>query len=122
MRNASHFCKFIFIWLNAGSKLYEADMAVYLLAKSRLTSHAALERCFHAFCNIMSSHVPDCKEKCYLSGDIYEHDYWWVSQGKTMPLCLLHILDKEDTMYTDEAYNFLEFTNEEKYNIYVGWY
>ena len=41
----------------------QPDLHVYLLAKSHLTSQAALERCFHAFCNIMSSssHVPDCK-------------------------------------------------------------
>ena len=39
-------------------------MVVYLLEKSRLTYQQPLERCYHAFYNIMSDHVPDLKEKC----------------------------------------------------------
>merc|ERR1719270_2854762 len=111
--NSSRFGKFIRIWFNAGGKLSGADMVVYLLEKSRLTFQATLERCYHAFYNIMSDHVPDCKEKCFLSDDIY--DYWWVSQGKTT---VPSIDDKEDMMYADEAYDILGFTNEEKYNVY----
>merc|ERR1712227_1079775 len=111
--NSSRFGKFIRIWFNAGGKLSGADMVVYLLEKSRLTFQATLERCYHAFYNIMSDQVPDCKEKCFLSNDIY--DYWWVSQGKTT---VPSIDDKEDMMYADEAYDILGFTNEEKYNIY----
>merc|ERR1711937_575115 len=111
--NSSRFGKFIRIWFNAGGKLSGADMVVYLLEKSRLTFQAELERCYHAFYNIMSDQVPDCKEKCFLSNDIY--DYWWVSQGKTT---VPSIDDNEDMMYADEAYDILGFTNEEKYNIY----
>merc|ERR1712038_1778673 len=100
--NSSRFGKFIRIWFNQAGKLSGADMVVYLL-----------ERCYHAFYNIMSGQVPDRKEKAHLSNDIY--DYWWVSQGKvTVP----SIDDKEDMMYADEAYDILGFTNEEKYNIY----
>ena len=111
--NSSRFGKFIRIWFNAAGKLSGADMVVYLLEKSRLTFQAELERCYHAFYNIMSDQVPDLKEKALLSNDIY--DYWWVSQGKvTVP----SIDDKEDMMFADEAYNILGFTNEEKYNIY----
>merc|ERR1712012_1066919 len=90
-----------------------ADMVVYLLEKSRLTFQAELERCYHSFYNIMSDEVPDIKEKCHLSNDIY--DYWWVSQGKTT---VPSIDDKEDMMDADEAYDILGFTTEEKYNIY----
>merc|ERR1719385_305894 len=111
--NSSRFGKFIRIWFNQAGKLSGADMVVYLLEKSRLTFQAELERCYHAFYNIMSDQVPDLKEKAHLTNDIY--DYWWVSQGKvTVP----SIDDKEDMMYADEAYDILGFTNEEKYNIY----
>merc|ERR1719355_168928 len=111
--NSSRFGKFIRIWFNAGGKLSGADMVVYLLEKSRLTFQATLERCYHAFYNIMSDQVPDIKEKALLSDDIY--DYWWVSQGKTT---VDSIDDKEDMQFADEAYDILGFTNEEKYNIY----
>merc|ERR1712128_268399 len=111
--NSSRFGKFIRIWFNAGGKLSGADMVIYLLEKSRLTFQAELERCYHAFYNIMSDQVPDCKAKCLLSDDIY--DYWWVSQGKTT---VPSINDKEDMMYAHEAFDILGFSEEEKYNVY----
>jgi len=111
--NSSRFGKFIRIWFNQAGKLSGADMVVYLLEKSRLTFQAELERCYHSFYNLMSDQVPDLKEKCCLSNDIY--DYWWVSQGKTT---VESIDDKEDMMFADEAYDILGFSNEEKYNIY----
>merc|ERR1739847_195280 len=111
--NSSRFGKFIRIWFNAGGKLSGADMVIYLLEKSRLTFQAELERCYHSFYNIMSDQIPDIKEKCLLSNDIY--DYWWVSQGKTT---VPSIDDKEDMMYAHEAYGVLGFTPEETYNIY----
>merc|ERR1719325_462835 len=111
--NSSRFGKFIRIWFNQSGKLSGADMVTYLLEKSRLSFQASLERCYHAFYNIMSDQVPDCKEKCLLSDDIY--DYWWVSQGK---VTVDSIDDKEDMMFADEAYDILGFTHSEKYNIY----
>ena len=38
-------------------------MVVYLLEKSRLTYQQPLERCYHAFYNMMSDQVPDLKAK-----------------------------------------------------------
>jgi len=111
--NSSRFGKFIRIWFNQAGKLSGADMVVYLLEKSRLTFQAELERCYHSFYNLMSDQVPDLKEKCLLSDDIY--DYWWVSQGKTT---VPSIDDKEDMMFADEAFGILGFNEEEKYNIY----
>merc|ERR1712165_430274 len=111
--NSSRFGKFIRIWFNQAGKLSGADMVTYLLEKSRLSFQASLERCYHAFYNIMSDQVPDCKEKCMLSDNIY--DYWWVSQGK---VTVDSIDDKEDMGFADEAYDILGFSNEEKYNIY----
>merc|ERR1712038_652151 len=111
--NSSRFGKFIRIWFNMAGKLSGADMVIYLLEKSRLTFQAELDRCYHSFYNIMSDQVPDCKEKCFLSNDIY--DYWWVSQGKTT---VPSIDDKEDMMFAHEAYSILGFSEEETYNVY----
>ena len=111
--NSSRFGKFIRIHFNASGKLSGADMVVYLLEKSRLTYQQPLERCYHAFYNIMSDQVPDLKEKCLLSDDI--KDYWYVSQGK---LTVPSIDDKEDMMYADEAFDVLGFSQEEKYNVF----
>merc|ERR1719411_1842437 len=111
--NSSRFGKFIRIHFNSSGKLSGADMVVYLLEKSRLTYQQPLERCYHAFYNIMSDEVPDLKAKCHLSNDIL--DYWFVSQGK---LTVPSIDDKEDMMYAHEAFVSLGFTQEEKYNVY----
>ena len=77
-------------------------MIVYLLEKSCLIYQQPLERCYHAFFNLMSDQVPDLKEKFLLSNDI--KDYWYVSQGKlTVPF----IDDKEDMMFAEEAFDIL---------------
>merc|ERR1712142_460858 len=111
--NSSRFGKFIRIHFNSSGKLSGADMVVYLLEKSRLTYQQPLERCYHAFYNIMSDQVPDLKEKCFLSNNIL--DYWYVSQGKiTVP----SIDDKEDMMFADEAFDILGFTETEKYDVF----
>ena len=54
------------IHFNSAGKLSGADMVVYLLEKSRLTYQQPLERCYHAFYNLMSDEVKDLKEKCFL--------------------------------------------------------
>ena len=111
--NSSRFGKFIRIHFNASGKLSGADMVVYLLEKSRLTYQQPLERCYHAFYNMMSDAVPDLKEKCLLTDNIL--DYWYVSQGKiTVP----SIDDKEDMQFADEAFDILGFSKDEKYDVY----
>merc|ERR1719158_2631223 len=111
--NSSRFGKFIRIHFNQAGKLSGADMVVYLLEKSRLTYQQPLERCYHAFYNLMSDEVKDLKEKCFLSNDIM--DYWYVSQGKiTVP----SIDDREDMQFANEAFDVLGFTEEEKYGVY----
>merc|ERR1712228_765870 len=111
--NSSRFGKFIRIHFNASGKLSGADMVVYLLEKSRLTYQQPLERCYHSFYNIMSDVVPDLKEKCHLSNDIY--DYWYVSQGK---LTVPSIDDKEDMQFADEAFDILGFSQQMKYDVF----
>merc|ERR1719333_1969536 len=111
--NSSRFGKFIRIHFNSSGKLSGADMVVYLLEKSRLTYQQPLERCYHAFYNIMSDAVPDLKEKCLLSDNIL--DYWYVSQGK---LTVPSIDDKEDMQFAHEAFVSLGFTEQEEYDVY----
>merc|ERR1719510_568385 len=111
--NSSRFGKFIRIHFNASGKLSGADMVVYLLEKSRLTYQQPLERCYHAFYNIMSDAVPDLKEKCLPSDEIL--DYWYVSQGK---LTVPSIDDKEDMQFAHEAFVALGFTQQEEYDVY----
>ena len=111
--NSSRFGKFIRIHFNASGKLSGADMVVYLLEKSRLTYQQPLERCYHAFYNLMSDQVPDLKEKCLLSNDVY--DYWYVSQGKTT---VPSIDDKEDMQFADEAFDVLGFSADQKYDVF----
>merc|ERR1711887_513936 len=111
--NSSRFGKFIRIHFNSAGKLSGADMVVYLLEKSRLTYQQPLERCYHAFYNLMSDQVPDLKEKCLLTDNIL--DYWYVSQGK---LTVPSIDDREDMQFADEAFDILGFSEEEKYNVF----
>merc|ERR1711878_231918 len=111
--NSSRFGKFIRIHFNASGKLSGADMVVYLLEKSRLTYQQPLERCYHAFYNLMSDEVPDLKAKCLLTDNIL--DYWYVSQGK---LTVPSIDDKEDMMYANEAFDALGVTEEEEFNVF----
>ena len=54
----------VLIPFSKAGKLSGADMVVYLLEKSRLTYQQPLERCYHAFYNLMSDEVKDLKEKC----------------------------------------------------------
>ena len=46
------------MFIPQSGKLSGADMVVYLLEKSRLTYQQPLERCYHAFYNLMSDQVP----------------------------------------------------------------
>merc|ERR1712213_60174 len=111
--NSSRFGKFIRIHFNSSGKLSGADMVVYLLEKSRLTYQQPLERCYHAFYNLMSDQVPDLKEKCFLTDNIL--DYWYVSQGK---LTVPSIDDKEDMQFADEAFDILGFSTQMKYDVF----
>jgi len=111
--NSSRFGKFIRIHFNSQGKLSGADMVVYLLEKSRLTYQQPLERCYHAFYNLMSDEVKDLKEKCFLTDNIL--DYWYVSQGK---LTVPSIDDREDMQFANEAFDILGFSEDEKYNVF----
>ncbi|XP_076246109.1 myosin heavy chain isoform X12 [Calliopsis andreniformis] len=111
--NSSRFGKFIRIHFGPSGKLAGADIETYLLEKARVISQQALERSYHIFYQMMSGSVPGLKDMCFLSNNIY--DYVNVSQGKiTIP----NVDDGEECMLTDQAFDVLGFTQEEKNDIY----
>ncbi|XP_055547295.1 myosin heavy chain, muscle isoform X10 [Wyeomyia smithii] len=111
--NSSRFGKFIRIHFTGSGKLAGADIETYLLEKARVISQQTLERSYHIFYQMMSGSVKGLKEKCLLSNDIY--DYMVIAQGKTT---IPSVDDGEEMQLTDEAFNVLGFTQEEKDNIY----
>ncbi|XP_050586461.1 myosin heavy chain, muscle isoform X25 [Bombus affinis] len=111
--NSSRFGKFIRIHFGPTGKLAGADIETYLLEKARVISQQALERSYHIFYQMMSGSVPGLKDMCLLSNNIY--DYVNVSQGKiTIP----NVDDGEECTLTDQAFDVLGFTQEEKNDIY----
>ncbi|CAH1136021.1 unnamed protein product [Ceutorhynchus assimilis] len=111
--NSSRFGKFIRIHFGPTGKLAGADIETYLLEKARVISQQTLERSYHIFYQIMSGAVPNLKTMCLLSNDI--KDYYFVAQGKiTIP----NVDDGEECTLTDQAFDILGFTQEEKDDIY----
>ncbi|XP_039753060.1 myosin heavy chain, muscle isoform X12 [Pararge aegeria] len=111
--NSSRFGKFIRIHFGPSGKLAGADIETYLLEKARVISQQALERSYHIFYQMMSGSVKGLKDICLLSNDIM--DYNIVSQGKTV---IPGVNDGEEMKLTDEAFDILGFTQEEKDNVY----
>ncbi|XP_063590057.1 myosin heavy chain, muscle-like [Penaeus indicus] len=111
--NSSRFGKFIRIHFGPIGKLSGADIEVYLLEKARVISQQPLERSYHIFYELMCDQIDYVKKICLLSDDIY--DYRYVSQGKvTVP----SIDDKEDMQFTHDAFDILNFSNEERDDCY----
>ncbi|KAL1140545.1 hypothetical protein AAG570_000475 [Ranatra chinensis] len=111
--NSSRFGKFIRIHFGPSGKLAGADIETYLLEKARVISQQSLERSYHIFYQMMSGAVPGVKDICLLSDDIYEYNY--VSQGK---IKIPNVDDGEEFQMTDQAFDVLGFTQEEKDDIY----
>ncbi|XP_014245711.1 myosin heavy chain, muscle isoform X26 [Cimex lectularius] len=111
--NSSRFGKFIRIHFGPSGKLAGADIETYLLEKARVISQQTLERSYHIFYQIMSGAVKGLKAMCLLSNNV--NDYYFVSQGKTT---INGVDDGEELLITDQAFDVLGFTQEEKDNIY----
>ncbi|XP_025075676.1 myosin heavy chain, muscle isoform X7 [Pogonomyrmex barbatus] len=111
--NSSRFGKFIRIHFGPSGKLAGADIETYLLEKARVISQQALERSYHIFYQMMSGSVKGLKEMCLLSNNI--NDYYFVSQGKTT---IPGLDDGDELFVTDQAFDVLGFTQEEKDDIY----
>uniref|UniRef100_A0AAV2JTZ1 Myosin heavy chain n=1 Tax=Knipowitschia caucasica TaxID=637954 RepID=A0AAV2JTZ1_KNICA len=111
--NSSRFGKFIRIHFDNRGKLASADIETYLLEKSRVTFQLKAERDYHIFYQILSQAKPELLEMLLITNNPY--DYAFISQGETT---VASISDTEELMATDEAFDVLGFTQEEKNSIY----
>uniref|UniRef100_A0A146L7K3 Myosin heavy chain, muscle n=1 Tax=Lygus hesperus TaxID=30085 RepID=A0A146L7K3_LYGHE len=111
--NSSRFGKFIRIHFGPSGKLAGADIETYLLEKARVISQQTLERSYHIFYQMMSGAVKGVKEMCLLVDDIYTYNF--ISQGK---VSIAGVDDGEEMVLTDQAFDILGFTKQEKEDIY----
>merc|ERR1712066_1169887 len=117
--NSSRFGKFIRIHFTASGKLCGCDIVSYLLEKSRITEQQEVERSYHIFYQLLQPYGDGIcdgglRAKCQVSTDIY--DYIYVSQGKTT---VASIDDNEELEYTEDAFNVLGFSAQEKFDCYM---
>merc|ERR1711910_283013 len=117
--NSSRFGKFIRIHFTSSGKLCGCDIESYLLEKSRITQQQEVERSYHIFYQLLQPYGDGIcdgglRAKCQCSEDIY--DYIYVSQGKTK---VESIDDNEELEYTEDAFNVLGFTEQEKFDCYM---
>nr|XP_020141726.1 myosin-7-like [Microcebus murinus] len=111
--NSSRFGKFIRIHFGATGKLASADIETYLLEKSRVIFQLKAERDYHIFYQILSNKKPELLDMLLITNNPY--DYAFISQGETT---VASIDDAEELMATDNAFDVLGFTPEEKNSIY----
>nr|CAB3264111.1 myosin-7 [Phallusia mammillata] len=111
--NSSRFGKFIRIHFGTSGKLSGGDIESYLLEKSRVIFQLPAERSYHIFYQIMSSGKPDMIEQLCITTN--PKDYQWISQGV---LTVDNMDDKQEFAFTDEAFDVLGFTEDEKVGSY----
>ncbi|XP_059204632.1 myosin-16-like [Centropristis striata] len=111
--NSSRFGKFIRIHFGPTAKLAGADIESYLLEKSRVISQQAAERGYHIFYQLLSGRKPELIEALLLQSD--PKQYVWVCQGVTV---VDNMDDGEELLLTDEAFDVLGFTPDEKMSVY----
>uniref|UniRef100_A0A672JMD4 Myosin-7 n=1 Tax=Salarias fasciatus TaxID=181472 RepID=A0A672JMD4_SALFA len=104
--NSSRF--FVGVWYASSNEIKN-----YLLEKSRVTFQLKAERDYHIFYQILSQKKPELLEMLLITNNPY--DYAFISQGETT---VASINDAEELMATDDAFDVLGFTQEEKNGIY----
>ncbi|XP_028973000.2 myosin-7 [Esox lucius] len=111
--NSSRFGKFIRIHFDTRGKLASADIETYLLEKSRVIFQLKAERDYHIFYQILSNKKPELLEMLLVTANPY--DYAFISQGETT---VASIDDADELLATDNAFDVLGFTQEEKNSMY----
>jgi myosin heavy chain 6/7 len=111
--NSSRFGKFIRIHFGPSGKIAGADIEVYLLEKSRVIFQQPAERDYHIFYQMCSNGIPAIHKLCLIEND--PSKYHFVAQGM---LTIDGVDDAEEMRITDEAFDTLGFTQEEKESIY----
>ncbi|CAF3852950.1 unnamed protein product, partial [Rotaria sp. Silwood1] len=111
--NSSRFGKFIRIHFGNSGKIAGADIEVYLLEKARVIFQQPAERTYHIFYQLTSNAFPEYHKECLLVNDVSKYHY--SSQGVTT---IDNVDDAEEMKLTDEAFDILGFTREEKLNMY----
>ncbi|XGW09174.1 hypothetical protein V3C99_011464 [Haemonchus contortus] len=111
--NSSRFGKFIRIHFSKAGRVASCDIEHYLLEKSRVIRQAPGERCYHIFYQIFSDYKPELKKQLQLDKPL--KDYWFVAQAE---LSIDGVNDKEEFQMTDEAFDILNFSAQEKMDCY----
>ncbi|XP_036437721.1 myosin-6 [Colossoma macropomum] len=111
--NSSRFGKFIRIHFGTSGKLSSADIETYLLEKSRVTFQLKAERNYHIFFQILSNAKPELLDMLLITNNPY--DYSYISQGE---VTVASINDSEELLATDNAFDVLGFTPDEKMGVY----
>ncbi|XP_071106376.1 myosin heavy chain, striated muscle-like [Haliotis cracherodii] len=111
--NSSRFGKFVRIHFATSGKIAGADIETYLLEKSRVTYQQSVERNYHIFYQMLSNAVPSVLETIVAKSDAGL--YTFINQGV---LTVNGIDDVEEMKMTDEAFDVLGFTPEEKTSAY----
>ena len=111
--NSSRFGKFIRIHFGASGRLSCGDIETYLLEKSRVTFQLDGERNYHIFYQIISGKKPELIDRLLVTTDPY--DYPTISQGVVV---VKNVDDGDELLLTDDAFNVLGFTEEQKDGIY----
>ncbi|XP_035808468.1 myosin-4-like [Amphiprion ocellaris] len=111
--NSSRFGKFIRIHFGTTGKLASADIETYLLEKSRVTFQLSAERSYHIFYQLTCNKKPELIDLLLITTNPY--DFAFISQGE---ISVKSINDAEELMATDEAFDILGFTGEEKMSVY----